>query len=105
MDGSVKSIILTAEYLNDTDIDYNDLNTDVIVQFDNGDKYSATFFSVKNLQSMIDELDRLQDRNAVRQYYKIMNMALVKDFNQGDLLPIIEAMLSEGDFQLLFKKI
>jgi hypothetical protein len=105
MDGSVKSIILTAEYLNDTDIDYNDLNTDVIVQFDNGDKYSATFFSVKNLQNMIDELDHLQDRNAVRQYYKIMNMVLVKDFNQGDLQPIIEAMLSEGDFQLIFKKI
>jgi hypothetical protein len=105
MDGKVNKIILTAEYFHQGDIDYNDLNTDVIVQFEDGDKYSATFFSFQNLQNMIHEASYMDDKIGIGRYYKIMNMVLVKDFDQSNLRPIIDTMLAEGDFQLIFKKI
>jgi hypothetical protein len=100
MEGSVTNIILTAEYQQNEKPDYTNLFTDVIVQFDNGDKYYATFMSYKNLENMIYELDHSGEGDA----YKVLHTVLVKDFNSGDIRPIIEAMLAEGDFQLVFKK-
>jgi|GEM_PF-2195555 len=99
MDGSVKNIILTA-CLETGRPDYEDLNTDVIVQFDNGDKYFATFMSYKNLEHLLHK--GAEDNSNI---YVVLNTVLVKDFNNGDLMPVIDAMLSEGDFQLVFKKI
>lgn len=100
----IKKIMLTAERLGNRPPDYEDLNTDVIVQFDNGERYFATFFSCKNLESMIRELMRSPDW-APGPGYKVLDIVVVRDFNNGDLTPVIESMLAEGDFQLVFKKI
>ncbi len=100
----ITDIVLTAEKLKNEPLDYDDLNTDVIVQFDNGDKYIATFFSHKSLVDMF-EMDMKSGDFYLDQYYNILNMVLVRDFNNGDLHAIIENMIAEGDFQLIFKKI
>ena len=52
MEGSVTNIILTSEYQEKGRVDYENLHTDVIVQFDNGDKYFAPFMSYKKLEEM-----------------------------------------------------
>jgi hypothetical protein len=101
MEGSVANIILTVEYLESGRPDYENLNTDVIVQFQNGDRYFATFISYKNLKNMINELYLSEEKNG---QYKVLNAVLIKDFNNGNLLPVIESMLAEGDFQLVFRK-
>ena|SRR5687767_15848040 len=101
MEGSVTNIILTAEYQLQDKPDYENLYTDVIVQFDNGDKYYATFMSYKSLENMISEFNEGESNNTL---YKILNVVLIRDFNNGDLMPIVESMLAEGDFQLVFKK-
>jgi len=51
------------------------------------------------------EMDMKSGDFYLDQYYKILNMVLVRDFNNGDLHAIIENMIAEGDFQLIFKKI
>ncbi|HLT79446.1 MAG TPA: hypothetical protein VKZ86_00360 [Cyclobacteriaceae bacterium] len=104
MTGAIQKIILTADYLQDGNADYEDLNTDVIVQFENGDKYVAAFYSWKNLENMIKELEPKDEYRSGR-FYKVLNMVLVRDFDQGDIRPIIDAMLAEGDFQLVFRKL
>jgi len=104
MKSTIQKIILTAEYLEDGRADYEDLNTDVIVQFDNGDKYVATFFSQKNLENMIKELQQI-DEYRTGNFYKVLNMVLVRDFGEGDIRPVIDEMLAEGDFQLVFRKL
>ena len=101
MEGSVTNIILTAEYQERGRPDYENLHTDVIVQFENGDKYFATFMSYKKLESMIHELNISEEDSAL---YKVLHTVLVKNFNNGNLYPVIESMLAEGDFQLIFKK-
>ena len=101
MEGSVTNIILTVEYHEKGRTDYENLHTDVIVQFDNGDKYFASFMSYKKLEEMIDELRKRGEKTGL---YRVLQTVLVKDFNNGNLLPVIEAMLTEGDFQLVFKK-
>lgn len=105
MDDIVSNIVLTADCIAGPKADYDDLNTDVIVQFENGEKYIATFFSFKNLKNMIGDVEQEYATKPAYQYYKILNMVLVKDFNQGNLRPVIEAMILEGDFQLIFQKI
>ena len=104
MRGTIQKIILTAEYLENGRADYEDLNTDVIVQFENGDRYVATFFSWKNLENMIKELEPTEEYRSGR-FYKVLNMVLVRDFGEGNIRPVIDAMLAEGDFQLVFRKL
>jgi hypothetical protein len=98
----ITDIVMTAKLRNES-VDYEDLNTDVIVHFDSGDKYFATFFSYKSLQNMV-EADRASSDLHAEPYYRILDMVLIQDFNNGNLQPIIEAMISEGDFQLVFRK-
>lgn len=100
----ITNIILTAELQQGNPIDYEDLNTDVIVNFDNGDRYVATFFSHKALNNTI-EADIQSGDFYSKQYYRILNLVLVKDFNNGDVRSVIDSMIAEGDFQLIFKKI
>jgi hypothetical protein len=100
----ITDIVLTAEKSKNKPLDYENLNTDVIVHFDTGDRYIATFFSHKSLVDML-EMDKRSGDFYLDQYYKILDMVLIRDFNNGDLHAVIENMISEGDFQLVFKKI
>jgi hypothetical protein len=104
MNRVIKKISLTAEDLRNEFVDYENLNTDVIVQFDNGDEYVAPFFSVKNLEGMIEEHKHSKEYFS-EEYYKLLNAVLVNDFNNSKLLRVIEHMMVEGDFQVVFKKI
>ena len=102
MDGPVKNIILTSDYQEKGSADYENLSTDVIVQFESGDEYIAAFVSAKSLEKVIHELDSSEETGSP---YEILNYVLIKDFNNGDLRPIIDTMLAEGDFQIVFKKV
>ena len=100
----IKDIILTA-CLEKKPSDYDDLQTDVFVNFDNGDQYEATFFSYKCWKNMMDA-DMMAPDYFIDNYYRIvLNTVLIKDFNNGNLRPIIDSMIAEGDFQLIFRKI
>jgi hypothetical protein len=103
MNGEIMSVFLT-ERPEDGIVDYDNINTDVIVEFENGDRYSAIFYSHKNLHEVMTETERSEEYRSYT-YYKVLDIVLVRDFNGGDLRPVIEAMLKEGDFQLVFKKI
>lgn len=104
MNGEITKISLTAAHPDNAAIDYEDLNTDVIVQFDNGDQYIATFFSVKNLEGMLEEHKR-SDEYLSEEYYKVLDAVLINDFRNKKLLSVIEHMMVEGDFQVVFRKI
>ncbi len=103
MKGAIQKISLTAEGRDDI-LDYKNLNTDVIVRFDSGEEYVATFFSFKNLEGMIEEHKNSKEYFS-EEYYKLLNMVLVNDFNNRNLLSVIEHMIVEGDFQVVFRKI
>ena len=103
MKGAIQKISLTAEGVDEI-LDYKNLNTDVIVRFDSGEEYVATFYSFKNLEGMIAEHKNSKEYLS-DEYYKLLNMVLVNDFNNRNLLSVIEHMIVEGDFQVVFRKI
>jgi hypothetical protein len=99
----IADIQLTVEKLNSEALDYENLSTDVIVRMDTGERYIATFFSYKNLVETVKlEMETWDPYQG--QYYKVLDTVIVKDFNSGDLRAVIEHMVAEGDFQLVFKK-
>jgi hypothetical protein len=100
----ITDIVLTSEMQKDKPLQSGDLTTDVIVHFDNGDRYVATFYSYKCLNEML-ETDMKSAAFFAKDYYRILDMVLVKDFNNGDLYSLIETMIAEGDFQLVFRKV
>ena len=104
MNGVIRKISLSAQHADDHSVDYGGLNTDVIVQLDNGDEYVATFYSVKSLQGMMNEHMNSEQYKA-KGFYKILDAVLINDLGNSDLLPVIENMIGEGDFQVVFKKV
>ena len=80
-----------------------ELNTDVIVQLNSGDVYVATFCSYKCLETLLEK-HRSGNEEQSPDHYEVLNVVLVNDSVKGDLLPVVEHMMSEGDFQLVFKK-
>lgn len=85
------------------EIDYNHLNTEVIVHLKNGAKYRATFISISELESQLQETQKLEGNDA-RKYFWSESLVIVKNIQKEDLLPMIEYMIEEGDFQLIFEK-
>lgn len=85
-------------------MDYDFLNTDVLVQLEGGDLYRANFIT---LQKLIDEMQahEVEAIHQGRKYYWSKNMVIVKDMRKKDLFPIIEYMIEEGDFQVIFEKL
>ena len=103
MTGAITKVVFSEQFPV-KEFDYENHNTDVIVHFENGDRYSAVFFSHQSLKALIDK-DAHIKRNESYEYYRILDIVLIKDFNKGNVLPVIEAMIREGDFQLIFRKI
>jgi hypothetical protein len=100
----IKNIVLTALCNSNEKTDYENLSTDVVVEFEDGEKYIATFYSCSSLEAMIKE-DKLTREFHSGEYYKVLNMIVVKDFNEGNIIPVVERMIAEGDFQVVFNKI
>lgn len=85
-------------------IDYKLLNTDVIVNLDDGNAYRANFIT---LEKLIKELKN--HRGAVggqaKKYFWSRSMVIVNDVGKKELEPLIEYMIAEGDFQMIFEKL
>lgn len=100
---TIKKIYLP-EAMENERFDYGFMNTDVIVQLDNEDKFVANFIAIKKLVEDI-ETDWKTKKNPSKKYYWSRNMVIVKSLKKKELLPMIEYMIDEGDFQLVFEKL
>ncbi|RAW01598.1 hypothetical protein [Pseudochryseolinea flava] len=101
MNGAIKEIIITAQH-QQVALDYENLSTDVIVRFENGDQYAATFYSSKSMERLVNAMD--EGGEGVAQY-ELLQGVLVKNFEEKKLYALVDDMLAEGDFQLIFKKL
>lgn len=86
------------------DLDYGLLNTDVIVQLQNGHSYRANFITLKKL---VNEFQGHQQQveGLAKKYFWTKSMVIVNDMQKEELTPIIEYMIEEGDFQMIFEKL
>ncbi len=86
------------------ELDYSLLNTDIIVQLENGQSYKANFITLKKL---INEFQSNQKKvfGLAKKYFWSKSMVIVNDIEEKDLYLMIEYMIEEGDFQLIFEKL
>jgi hypothetical protein len=104
MELKVKRIHLTADGEETSTFDTKSGNTDVVVFFENGKKYIASFFSYANIDQM-----RLQNRKTGNflneSYFWDQNMVLIEECSLKIIETVINDLIDEGNFQEAFKQL
>ncbi|MDX1671512.1 MAG: hypothetical protein R3211_04170 [Balneolaceae bacterium] len=104
MELEVTDIYLVDVHDDDDSVDLKNMNTDIIVSLKNGDKYVASFISYNCLYETIEKNKRTGEFLSGR-YYWMKNMVLVQNLYEGNVRQIINHLIADGDFQIIFEKI
>lgn len=86
------------------EVDYSVLNTDVIVKLDDDSTYRANFITMKKLASDF-KISQERSKDMGKKYFWTKNMVIVDDIKAEDLRPMVNYMIDEGDFQVIFEKL
>ncbi len=79
-------------------------NTDVIVTFENGTKYVATFFTYSNIESLT--IKNKQTGECMNgKYFWASDMILVDECSRANIELIINDLIKEDEFELVFRRI
>lgn len=81
-----------------------DDNADIIVKFDSGEKYWATFITYKNLTMLTQKNKKLGECLAGK-YFWAANMVLTSKINEPMIKNVIEDFIDNGHFELAFEKL
>lgn len=81
----------------------DDANSDVIVTFDNGERWAATFFSYKNILSRADK-NRDSGECLGGKYFCATDMILVDEVSRSRMEEVICAMLEQEEFKTFFTR-
>ncbi len=84
--------------------DKNNTNSDVIVEFQNGKKYIATFFTYNNLIELINK-NKLTGECLNGKYFWASSMIFVDEISKINLTMIIEKLIDNLEFYDVFKEI
>jgi len=82
---------------------YND-NIDVYVYFSNEEIYTATFFTVENISSLMSKFKKSGECNFGK-YFWAIDMCIVDEISEKAILDSIEYMLKNGEFKNIFTAI
>jgi hypothetical protein len=78
-----------------------DDNSDVIVTFENGDRWAATFFSYQNILSLVEK-NRQSGECLGGKYFVATEMILVDELSRNRIEEVVADLISENDFQSYF---
>ncbi|KRE29651.1 hypothetical protein [Paenibacillus sp. Soil522] len=97
------SIWIEAEEWAEGEWDIYDDNTDVIVMFEDGSKWVASFYTYKNIQTLAEK-NRQTGECLHGKYFWGSDMLLVDECSRIRIEEVIEHLIIQGDFELLFDK-
>jgi hypothetical protein len=81
--------------------DINNDNTDVIVEFDNGTRWIASFFTYNNISKLIEK-NRKTGECLNGKYFWASDMILVDEVSRERIEEIIRHLISEDEFESIF---
>lgn len=81
---------------------YND-NIDVIVEFDCGDRWIASFFTYSNINKLTEK-NKTTGECLNGKYFWSSDMVLVDEVSRERIAEIIEYLIDGGEFESIFKK-
>lgn len=96
--GSYKVVWVEDEF----GIDPTDDNVDVAVDFENGDRYTATFFTIENLRSLIDRY-RESGECANGLYVWASHMIVIDGLTRVNVNRAVEDLIKSGEFGSAFE--
>lgn len=79
---------------------WND-NSDVLVRFEDGREYVATFFTVENLRQLMQKF-RESGENSCGLYVWSTHMIVVERLTPEDVERVVEDLLENGEFEAAF---
>ena len=82
---------------------YVDENTDVIVTTKSLEKYIATFFTYKNIESIRQKNISIGECNNGK-YFWASDMIIVDKIDRKSIEQTVDFLLESGEFELIFKK-
>ena len=78
-----------------------DDNSDVVVSFEDGPSWVATFFSYKNIQSLVDK-NRVTGECLSGKYFWAGDLILVDELTRERIEEVIKHLIEEGEFEKMF---
>lgn len=84
--------------------DRNDANTDVIVEFDDKSKYSMTFFTYQNVQTLRDN-NKSSGECLSGKYFCATDMILISEITKETIIEVIEYMISRDEISLFCRRL
>jgi hypothetical protein len=100
----IKEIWLEAEQWADGEWDLHDDNSDVIVTFENSEKWVASFFTYRNVHSLVEK-NKLSGECLSGAYFWATDMILVDELSRSRVESVIKDLIRENEFEKVFDKI
>lgn len=100
-----RDVMLSTSYritLFDPIDDVDDDNSDVFVYFDSGERYVATFFTVKNIKKIMDK-DQRTGENLNGTYFWSSEMIIVSRIDQDTVARTVKDLIETGYFTNVFR--
>lgn len=84
-------------------LDPDNANVDVHVTFPNGESFSAVFFTLQNIDTLMKEYKKTGEcANGL--YFWASNMMIVQKLTEQTICETVENLLTEGEFASVFSK-
>lgn len=97
------SIWIEAEHWVEGGWNIHDVNTDVIVTFEDGSRWVASFYTYQNIQTLAEK-NRQTGECLHGKYYWGSDMLLVDECSRSRIDEVIEDLILQGDFEVIFAK-
>ncbi|MBM7868626.1 hypothetical protein JOC70_000095 [Clostridium pascui] len=81
--------------------DINNDNTDVIVEFHNGTRWIASFFTYSNISKLVEK-NRRTGEYLRGKYFWSSNMVLVDEISRKRIEEVINYLINEDEFESIF---
>ena len=78
-------------------------NVDVQVTFPNGESFSAVFFTLQNIETLMKDYKETGE-GANGLYFWTSDMLIVQKLTEQTICEIVENLLAEGEFASVFSK-
>lgn len=84
-------------------LDPDNDNVDVQVTFPNGDNFSATFFTLQNIDALMQHYTKTGEC-AAGSYFWASNMIIIQKLTEQAICEAIDDLLAEEEFRSIFSK-
>jgi hypothetical protein len=85
-------------------LEKNNSNVDVWVEFTNGQKFTATFFTLSNIKELMEKFKKTQECKSGLYFYA-SNMIIVQEVTMRIINETIEDLILQNEFNEIFTSI